>query len=62
MNRQKRNKGEYAYPAYEKKRVILRTVIYFAISLAVFQLKQKKICLRLSQCLGFCLPAKALCP
>ncbi len=38
MNRQKRNKGEYAYPAYEKKRVILRTVIYFAISLAVFLL------------------------
>lgn len=38
MNKQKRNKGEFAYPAYEKKRVILRTVIYFAISLAVFLL------------------------
>lgn len=36
MNGQKRNKGEYDYPAYEKKRVILRTIIYFAISLAVF--------------------------
>ena len=38
MDKQKRNKGEYAYPIYEKQRVILRTVIYFAISLAVFLL------------------------
>lgn len=36
MNRQKRSKGEYAYPAYEKKRVIIRTIIYFAISFAVY--------------------------
>ena len=38
MNQQKRNKGEYAYPAYERRCAILRTVIYFAISLAVFLL------------------------
>ena len=36
MDKQKRNKGEYGYPAYERKRVILRTVLYFGISLAVF--------------------------
>lgn len=36
MDRQKRNKGEYGYPVYERNRVIIRTVVYFAISLAVF--------------------------
>ena len=36
MNRQKRSKGEYGYPVYERNCVIFRTMIYFAISLAVF--------------------------
>lgn len=38
MKRQKRNKGEYNYPAYERKRVIFITVLYFGISIAVFLL------------------------
>lgn len=38
MKRQKPNKGEYNYPTYERKRVILWTVLYFGISIAVFAL------------------------
>ena len=38
MNKQKPKKGEYAYPMYERKRVILRTILYFGISIAVFVL------------------------
>jgi hypothetical protein len=34
----KLKKGEFGYPIYEKKVVIIRTVVYFAISLAVFLL------------------------
>lgn len=36
MKKQKRKKGEYGYPEYERNCVIFRTIIYFAISLAVF--------------------------
>lgn len=36
MKKQKLSKGDYGYPAYEKKRVIIRTCIYFAISFAVY--------------------------
>lgn len=36
MKKQKPNKGDYGYPVYEKKNVIIRTCIYFAISLAVY--------------------------
>ncbi|MCD8039612.1 MAG: hypothetical protein LUE96_11095 [Lachnospiraceae bacterium] len=38
MTGQKPKKGEYRYPEYERKRVIIRTFIYFAASLAVFLL------------------------
>ena len=38
MFKRKFNKGEYEYPGYEKKRVIIRTIAYFAISAAVFLL------------------------
>lgn len=38
MFKRKFNKGEYGYPEYEKKRVIIRTIAYFAISAAVFAL------------------------
>ena len=38
MRTQKRHKGEFGYPPYERKRVIIRTAAYFLISLAVFLL------------------------
>lgn len=38
MLKRRFNKGDYGYPEYEKKRVIIRTIVYFAISLAVFAL------------------------
>lgn len=38
MMKQKRVKGQFGYPAYERKIVILRTVLYFLLSLAVFLL------------------------
>lgn len=38
MKKQKPNKGEYDYPVYEKKSVIIRTIVYFVISLAVYVL------------------------
>lgn len=65
MNGQKRNKGEYGYPAYERKRVILRTVIYFGISLAVFILgyvstKTKENLLTIVAVLGLLPSSKSL--
>ncbi len=38
MNLQKYKKGEFRYPPYERKRVIIRTAVYFLISIAVFLL------------------------
>lgn len=38
MNTQRQKKGEFGYPPYERKRVILRTAAYFLISIAVFLL------------------------
>ena len=38
MKMHKQQKGEYAYPPYERKRVALRTIVYFLISIAVFLL------------------------
>lgn len=38
MFKRKFNKGEYGYPGYEKRRVIIRTTAYFAMSAAVFLL------------------------
>ena len=38
MKKQKLSKGEFGYPVYEKNVVILRTIIYFMISIAVFLL------------------------
>ena len=38
MKKQKLLKGEFGYPVYEKNIVILRTIIYFMISIAVFLL------------------------
>lgn len=38
MNTQKQKKGEFGYPPYERKRVIIRTAVYFFISAAVFLL------------------------
>lgn len=38
MNRQRLKKGEFGYPISEKKRVIIRTIVYFLISFAVFLL------------------------
>lgn len=35
---QKYKKGEFGYPPYERKRVIIRTAAYFLISIAVFLL------------------------
>lgn len=36
MKKQKPNKGDYSYPVYARKRVIFCTILYFAISIAVF--------------------------
>lgn len=36
MNIPKQRKGEFGYPSYERKRVMIRTAAYFLISLAVF--------------------------
>ncbi len=41
MKMHKQQKGEYAYPPYERKRVIIRTAAYFLISLAVFFHRQE---------------------
>lgn len=65
MNKQKRNKGEYAYPKYERNRVIIRTIIYFAISLAVFILgyvstKTKENLLTIVAVLGLLPSSKSL--
>ena len=65
MNRQKRSKGEYGYPVYERKCVIFRTVIYFAISLAVFILgyvstKTKENLLTIVAVLGLLPSSKSL--
>lgn len=38
MKKQKLSKGEFGYPVYERKVVILRTIMYFMISGAVFLL------------------------
>ena len=38
MKMQKQQKGEYGYPPYERKRVVIRTAAYFLISIAVFLL------------------------
>ena len=38
MKKQKQQKGEYGYPPYERKRVVIRTAAYFLISIAVFLL------------------------
>lgn len=38
MKKQKLPKGEFGYPVYERKVVILRTIVYFMISIAVFLL------------------------
>ncbi|MBO5145150.1 MAG: hypothetical protein J6C19_06395 [Lachnospiraceae bacterium] len=38
MKKQKVKKGEFGYPIYEKKKVILLTAVYFLISIAVFLL------------------------
>jgi len=38
MLKHKLTKGTYGYPVYERRFVILRTVLYFTISLAVFLL------------------------
>ena len=38
MKKQKLSKGEFGYPVYEKNVVLLRTIIYFMISIAVFLL------------------------
>lgn len=38
MNIQRQTKGEFGYPSYERKRVIIRTAAYFLISTAVFLL------------------------
>lgn len=38
MSKKRRKKGEFGYPAYERKVVILRTAVYFLMSLAVFLL------------------------
>ncbi|MEZ3445430.1 MAG: hypothetical protein K1W30_09945 [Lachnospiraceae bacterium] len=38
MNIPGQKKGEFGYPPYERKRVALRTIVYFLISIAVFLL------------------------
>jgi hypothetical protein len=38
MRTQKLSKGEYGYPVYERNFVIIRTAIYFMISIAVYLL------------------------
>lgn len=38
MNIPRQRKGEFGYPPYERKRVIIRTAAYFLISIAVFLL------------------------
>ncbi len=38
MSIPRQKKGEFGYPPYERKRVILRTAAYFLISIAVFLL------------------------
>lgn len=38
MKNRKLNRGEFGYPIYERNRVILRTVAYFLLSLAVYLL------------------------
>lgn len=35
---QRQKKGDFGYPPYERKRVIIRTAIYFLISMSVFLL------------------------
>lgn len=38
MNIQRHKKGDFGYPPYERTRVIIRTITYFLISIAVFLL------------------------
>ena len=38
MNIQRLKKGAFGYPPYERKRVLIRTAVYFLISIAVFLL------------------------
>lgn len=38
MNIPRQKKGEFGYPPYERKRVMIRTAAYFLISIAVFLL------------------------
>jgi hypothetical protein len=38
MKIQRLTKGEYGYPVYEKKAVIIRTAVYFIISIAVYMI------------------------
>jgi len=38
MNIQRQKKGDFSYPPYERKKVIIRTAAYFLISTAVFLL------------------------
>lgn len=38
MKIQRKKKGDYEYPPYETRRVIIRTAAYFLISIAVFLL------------------------
>ncbi len=38
MKMQKQTKGEFGYPAYQTKLVILRTILYFLLAMAVFLL------------------------
>ena len=38
MKMQRQKKGEFGYPPYERKRVVIRTAVYFLISISVFLL------------------------
>ena len=38
MNIQRLKKGDFGYPIYERKVVIIRTAVYFLMSIAVFLL------------------------
>ena len=65
MNIQRRFKGEFGYPSYERKRVIIRTAAYFMISAAVFLLGyfstgQKENLLTIAAVLGMLPSSKSL--
>lgn len=38
MKMQRQKKGEFGYPPYERKKVVIRTAVYFLISISVFLL------------------------